>query len=309
MSWETKLRALLAEVQQENKTTVAMLVTDYLANVLPRQRSVGRRGMVNQIASILLDEHGDKLVDECGPRWLSEIRRKRFTSGACVNTTNQKTSIIVQMFKHGVSRELVSVETLVRLRTLRWLTSQDGPVREPKRIPSQREILRTCQRLPTSAANAVKFMMLTGCRPGEAYCLTPNHLSEDGTLYLLRQHKTDAHIGQKVIPLSEEAIALLRSIDASGDQPYFRNSRGNAWGRDSITKVIHKAAQKAGVEYWVPSAIRHAVARHVRDAHGIEAARALLGHTKAGMTQHYAGLDLAAARQAVESLSVTKCQQ
>ena len=42
MSLETKLRALLAEVQQENKTTVAMLVTDYLANVLPRQRSAGR---------------------------------------------------------------------------------------------------------------------------------------------------------------------------------------------------------------------------------------------------------------------------
>ena len=263
--------------------------------------------MVSQIASILVDEYGDKLVDECSPRWLSEIRRKRFTSGVCVNTTNQKTSIIVQMFKHGVSPELVAVETLVRLRTLRWLTRQDGPVREPKRIPSQQKIVRTCQRLPTSAANAIKFMMLTGCRPGEAYRLTPNHLSEDGKLYLLSEHKTDAHVGQKVIPLSEEAIALLRSIEALGDRPYFRNSCGNAWARESMTKVIGKAAQKAGVEYWVPSAIRHAVARHVRDAHGIEAARALLGHTKAGMTQHYAGLDLEAARQAVESLSVPKC--
>ena len=43
---------------------------------------------------------------------------------------------------------------------------------------------------------------------------------------------------------------------------------------------------------WHPYRLRHSAATRIRAQHGIEAARVLLGHTSAGMTEVYAEADL-----------------
>ncbi len=59
--------------------------------------------------------------------------------------------------------------------------------------------------------------------------------------------------------------------------------------------AIRKAAKKAKVPNWHPNQLRHTFATNVRNAHGIEATQAALGHAKADVTQIYAERDLALA--------------
>ena len=54
---------------------------------------------------------------------------------------------------------------------------------------------------------------------------------------------------------------------------------------------MRKAAERAGVPHWHPNQLRHTFATEVRRTHGLEAAQAALGHSKADVTQVYAERD------------------
>ena len=51
---------------------------------------------------------------------------------------------------------------------------------------------------------------------------------------------------------------------------------------------------------WHPYQLRHSAATRIRREHGIEAARVLLGHSSATMTEVYAEADMLAAAKVVE---------
>ncbi len=51
---------------------------------------------------------------------------------------------------------------------------------------------------------------------------------------------------------------------------------------------------------WTPYQLRHSAATRIRAEHGIEAARVLLGHTSAAVTEIYAEADLQAAARVAE---------
>ena len=77
-----------------------------------------------------------------------------------------------------------------------------------------------------------------------------------------------------------------------------RRQPGEAYNTRSYYAALRfgmKAAKKAGklaeAEYWHPHQLRHSAAERVQRSDGLEAARAYLGHAKADMTAHYAGLD------------------
>ena len=57
---------------------------------------------------------------------------------------------------------------------------------------------------------------------------------------------------------------------------------GDRWTTDAYTKTIRSAARKAGITPWGANRLRHAFGTEVRRAFGLEAARAVLGHTGGG---------------------------
>ena len=70
---------------------------------------------------------------------------------------------------------------------------------------------------------------------------------------------------------------------------------GRAYTNESYGHAVRKAAQKSGVPHWHPNQLRHTFATEVRRTHGLEAAQAALGHSKADVTQIYAERDAALA--------------
>lgn len=63
---------------------------------------------------------------------------------------------------------------------------------------------------------------------------------------------------------------------------------GSFYGVDAYRKAIHRACHEAGVPNWSPHQLRHAAARRIALAEGIEAAKAVLGHQDLRMTERYA---------------------
>jgi integrase len=69
----------------------------------------------------------------------------------------------------------------------------------------------------------------------------------------------------------------------------------------ALLNAVRKACAKAGVPHWHPNQLRHTHATEVRRRYGLEAAQAVLGHSRADVTQIYAERNLTlAAKVAAE---------
>jgi integrase len=82
-----------------------------------------------------------------------------------------------------------------------------------------------------------------------------------------------------------------------------RKLPGRWYTASVIAHAVRTAAAQAGVAHWHPYQLRHLRAVELRQEVGIDAARAVLGHTAVGMTAHYAKLaDVKLASEAAAKL-------
>lgn len=62
-------------------------------------------------------------------------------------------------------------------------------------------------------------------------------------------------------------------------------------------QAIRRACRKAELPVWKPNQLRHSTGTRVRKTYGIEAAQVILGHSKADVSQVYAGRDYELAKK------------
>jgi integrase len=180
----------------------------------------------------------------------------------------------------------------------------------------------------------VELQWHTGARPGELLRLRPADVDTRGdvwTVDLGHGHKTGHRGKQRIIYLGPQAQAvlrpfLLRPSDATcfdpreavrealakpgnpntkGRRPKPRQSDRviqDAYTTASYRRAIARACVKAGIEAWHPHQLRHAAATRFREAYGLEAAQALLGHATLQATQVYAERTHAAAIEAARGM-------
>ncbi|WP_442511799.1 tyrosine-type recombinase/integrase [Novipirellula sp. SH528] len=67
-----------------------------------------------------------------------------------------------------------------------------------------------------------------------------------------------------------------------------KSRAGAMFSTNGYHQAIKRAAKNAKVDHWFPYQLRHLAGTVVRDALGVEAAQALLGHSHAAMMEHYA---------------------
>ena len=67
----------------------------------------------------------------------------------------------------------------------------------------------------------------------------------------------------------------------------------------SYRRHIERWCRRLGVSKWTPHRLRHNAATELRKQFGIEAARLVLGHAKAAVTELYAEIDRERAKQIV----------
>lgn len=254
---------------------------------------------------------------------------------------NMQVRNVVRIFKHAASRELVSAHVLVRLETLESLRADEGGTESKPVIPvSIEDVAKTIPFLSETLRAMVRIQLATGMRPSEVIKLRPQDIDKSGSTWMYRpaSHKTKHKGKSRAVPIVGEAREALapflddRDSDAFCFSPkesaaWYRKQRseqssskgrtkskattkrnnnpkrlpGEKFTKDSYRRAVERAAKRAKVTHWFPYQLRHTTATEVRNALGVEAAQALLGHSRISTTEIYTQRSEAKAIEAANS--------
>jgi integrase len=254
---------------------------------------------------------------------------------------NAAVGCIKRMFKWAVAEELIPPSVYHGLTAVEGLRKGRSEARETKPVrPVADEHVEAVLPFLTPPVRAmVQVQRLSGMRPGEVTLLRPCDVDRShGRTWVYRPgaHKTEHHGAVRVVFLGPKAQAILaafldrdpgaycfspreavadlrarqRAARKSKVQPSQQDRRkraprrtlGDHYTTDTYGNAVERACLKAGVPLWHPHQLRHSAATEVRREAGLEAARAVLGHATASMTEHYAEVDAQKAAEAMERL-------
>ena len=176
----------------------------------------------------------------------------------------------------------------------------------------------TLKHMMPNTADMVRVHRLTGMRPEELCAMRWVDIDQSMSPWLYRpqHHKNEWRNLPRVIligprareillrhqggeypfsPISAvaERMAELRANATSPSRydrkdPHAVRVPRNHWDTCSYTKTIHAACDRAGIDRWGANRLRHAFATEVRRKFGLEACRAVLGHSMgAAVTDRY----------------------
>ena len=193
-----------------------------------------------------------------------------------------------------------------------------APERPPVRPVDDATIERTVEKMMPSTADMVRVHRLTGMRPCEICAMSWEQIDTGRTPWVYRvpkeANKNDwrGELGRpRVVCIGPKARAILERHRGRGAvfsprlamEEYLQARRadrktpfygkadpdahlprkfGDRWTTDSYTGTIAAACRRAGIAPWGANRLRHAFGTEVRRAFGLEAARAVLGHTGGG---------------------------
>lgn len=318
--------------------TVTILVAEFWkwAQARYRKRDGSPTREAQNFVSVirrLREKYGDLPAEEFGPARLLELRdawvrgdlgtgdrrrRKRRQTDLARDTINGGIRRIRQIFRWGVSRELVSRDLLARLETLEPLGAWRGgrETSGTRGAVSWDLVHRTLPALPPLLQAFVTVAFHCGARVSELARLTTAMIDQGSDVWVvdLAEHKTAGKGKRRRLffgRASQDALApwllpgdpdapIFSPLRVDGRQANRQGKRlpGRIYGRSSLDQALRRAIQRAGVESWSLGQLRHSAAERITDAVGIEAARQALGHSTVAMTRHYAGGATAGATEA-----------
>ncbi|MEM0982704.1 MAG: tyrosine-type recombinase/integrase [Planctomycetota bacterium] len=241
-------------------------------------------------------------VDDLTPRVLADLQR-RVADESTPLEANAVVSLVRTIIRWGEhpTRELVPPGTTAALQAVTNLKAKRRRVRP---VPWT-DVLQTMRHMPADIAALVMFCAETGCRPGEARTLRYNSVVEDRghLVYLPEEHKTEHYGVERRILILPAAEDILERQARSKPGRVFGFSPDPAglecYSESSVSQAVRRACDAAGVKRWTPNQIRHTRLSEIRREFGLDAARAVGGHTSTSTTEIYAEID---SDKAVEAL-------
>lgn len=165
------------------------------------------------------------------------------------------------------------------------------PPRKPKLV--ERDIkdmpyfLERVSKAPRNFRDLCLFMLETGMRPSEVSNLLWAEVDCERRLITLLTHKTDRNGKHRIIPLSDAAIAIVKSRADNGKRLPFvftTKVRGNKWTPTTIWRCFSRYTP--GVTSYM---LRHTHAqRRLEAGVPINVVAAILGHSNLDTVQRYA---------------------
>lgn len=272
--------------------TINELLVQFVAKELPRYYS-GESYAFKAAIKVLRPLFGETPVQDFGPLRYRLLRDSMVAGDATTNrepwcraTVNRQAKRIRQIFRWGVSLELVPVSVVHNLDTVRSLAigetaAHDHPARTA--VPKE-EVEAVRPHLSDIHRDLLDLLWLTGTRRGELLKLTGDMLEKRDGVWLaeLHQHKTARKGKRRILVFNVAAQAILLRHMKPNPADVIFPVRSDTFGH-----AVRKACLAAEITPFCPHQLRHAAGAKLVDEAGIEVAQAVLGHSDALMTMHY----------------------
>lgn len=269
--------------------TIADLAERYKAEHLPQKAQRSQRHDWQMIEKHILPRLGTRRVADIHSGDIKVLHRAISDNGTKIRA-NRVLSVLSKMF--ALSLEQAPGET-APWRDQAQGNPCKGVARNPEagreRFFSPAELAQigtALADLSTPAANCLKLVMLTGCRPGEAMTATWDQFDSELGYWIKPASGTKQRRAHKV-PLGAGTLELIERLRAArGDDPHV--FPGVAQLRATWLKVIDAAGLEAGARIYD---LRHSFAS-VGAGRGLSLPiiGKLLGHSIPATTQRYAHL-------------------
>lgn len=262
----------------------------------------------------------------------SYVKAKR-PLGLARGTVNTRIGRIKMMFRWAAKLQLVPSNVFHGLLSVDGLKHGRSKARDTKKTVSVAISLvnDTLPWLPPVVCDIVELLLLTGMRAGEAVIMRACDINLTGQVWLYRpaRHKTAWRGHERVIaigPRGQEIVrrylkpktdaylfspaeqaAMIREQKRAARKTKVQPSQlsrrklhpkkkpGDQFTTDDINKAIKRACKRGKIPVWHVHQLRHTARKEVSRQHGLEAARAVLGHRSVEMTAEYGGHDQEAA--------------
>ena len=281
--------------------------------------------------------YGDTPARDFGPACLEAIQGDLVRRGAlCRSTINARVNRVRRVFKWAVRKRLVPVEVIQSLATVPGLQRGRTAAPEPEGVlpVAAGHVKATLPRLPAPVRAMAELQLLTGMRAGEAMVMRAIDLTMSGPVWTYRpaSHKNRHRGLDRVIVLGPQAQEVIRPFLTTNLEAYLFSPRAyveamhrrradlrktrrtpselrrrrkakprrvpaERYNRRSYRVAIVRACRKAGVPAWSPLQLRHTAATLIRAKYGLEAAKAILGHSRVETSQIYAERDMGRAAE------------
>lgn len=251
---------------------------------------------------VLIELHGDLPAAGLTRRDVKRLRGQWVLAGLTRTTVNDRVGSIQRAWSWAGEMGLLDEDAAEELRLIRPLRRGLAPEGRGVGPVDSNDVLRTAACCRPDLRDLLCFLLVTGCRVGEGRLAKSAEVDRVTWTLRPRWHKTARHGCARIIPLNREARRL---VEPRLGRPFiFGPGEGlKPYHGDAICTGVTRACELAGVERWSPGQIRHTCAEKVLKLHGLEHARALLGHTTDRCTRRYAGSgEGPALREAVDAL-------
>jgi integrase len=274
--------------------TMKDLCNHYIENHLPTKRRTSQGDDLSQIRRLVLPRFGQRKVADITQVDIAKVHRALKDKPV---RANRHLALLSKMFSMALDME--------------WIDR--SPVRgvkryyeEPReRFLSQAEIARLSEVLADysnqTVANAIRFLLLTGCRRGEALAATWDQFDLEAGTWT----KPSAHTKIKKthrIPLSAPVLELLSEMkEANGSGDFVFPGRKSGTGLYDLKSAWRSIQKRAGLEGVHMHDLRHTFASILAsEGLSLPIVGALLGHTQTQTTARYAHLFDEPLREATE---------
>ena len=335
-------RRMPREATGQADITIVELIAQYWEHAQqhyrkPDGRPTSELSCIKIVLRPLRAMFGRELAQDFGPLKLKAVRQEMIDRRLSRKSINLHVGRIRRVFKWGVENELVRPDVLQALLAVRGLQRGRSEAKETEPIQPvpEQHVDAVLPYLSPQVDAMVQLMTLTGMRVGEVTIMRTADIDRSGTecwLYKPREHKTQHHGHERLIPLGPQAQEVLKGfLKADPDAFLFtpkeamehfnakrraerrtpmtpsqlhRQERARAkpkrkylphFDRNAVRQAIVRACKAADVPPFHPHQLRHTAATRLRREFGIEAARVILGHSSSLVTEVYAEIDRAKA--------------
>jgi integrase len=293
-------------------------------------KPTGEQHALKSALTPLVELYGPTTAMDFGPLELKAVRETMINKNLSRRLINVRVHRIRRMFKWAVENGMLPPHILHGLQAVSPLRRGRCPSPDPEPVrPLSEELFQaTLPHLSPEIKAMVELQWHTGMRPGEVVIMRRMDIDRSSQVWEYRpaSHKTQHHGIERVIPLGPKAQAVLtpflslnpeefcfsprrkmrawnekrrknRATPMTPSQAARRPKRNRAkppgehYTTASYGRAIADACKKASLDVWGPNRLRHTAATRLRKLYGLDAARVVLGHRSAAITEVYAEID------------------